>query len=74
MSRDQMAERVRAALRGRSVGSVARASGLSPREVRRMREGDVAGPRVVTVERLARALGVSPAWLVWGEEVDRGEE
>lgn len=52
--------------RGWSQREVARRSGLSLSTVQGA-EG-TAQTTVGTVELLARALGVTPAWLAWGED------
>ncbi len=47
---------------------LALASGISAATVTRLETIGDTNPRVVTVKRLARALDVDPAWLLWGGE------
>jgi transcriptional regulator with XRE-family HTH domain len=47
---------------------LANAAGVSAATVTRLETVVDTLPRVATVKRLAKALGVDPAWLLWGEE------
>jgi transcriptional regulator with XRE-family HTH domain len=47
---------------------LADAAGLSAATVTRLETVVETNPRVVTVKRLAKALDVDPAWLLWGEK------
>jgi transcriptional regulator with XRE-family HTH domain len=65
-----LATRIEAARahRGISTRRLAADSGLSDRAIRLVRNGEAkAGPTLDTVERLAAALRVTPAWLAFGE-------
>ena len=57
--------------RGLTVEQLAARAGLAERTVHGMGKRQKAAPAVDTVERLARVLEVSPAWLVWGEQGGR---
>jgi transcriptional regulator with XRE-family HTH domain len=63
-----MADRLRGLRtdRGLSARALARASGLADTAVRMTEEGRTL-PTVATAEALAKGLGVSPAWLAYGE-------
>lgn len=60
--------RVRLAARGRSMASIARQAGVTERTLQHIAAGSLkAGTRVDTLEAVARALGVAPGWLAFGE-------
>ncbi len=60
--------RIESALAGRSIGRICRDSGITRSHLGRLRRGDFKfGPSLDLVERLAAALGVTPAWLGFGE-------
>ncbi len=47
---------------------LANAAGVSPATITRLETVVETTPHVGTVKRLAKALDVDPAWLLWGEE------
>jgi transcriptional regulator with XRE-family HTH domain len=47
---------------------LARAADISTATITKLETVATAKPHVKTVKRLAAALGVSPAWLMWGED------
>ncbi len=47
---------------------LANAAGISAATITRLETIGDTNPRVVTVKRLAMALAVDPAWLLWGGE------
>ncbi len=47
---------------------LAHAAGVSAATVTRLETIGDTNPRVATVKRLAAALGIDPAWLLWGGE------
>lgn len=55
------------AARGMTLGSVARAAGISPQALSLAEAGKMVA-RVKTCEQLAEALGVAPGWLAYGDE------
>lgn len=59
---------------GLSPAKLVRDAGLSKNAVSRLEEGTTS-PRLPTVEKLARVLGVAPGWLAYdlGEQVAQGE-
>ena len=73
MEVDSLAARLEAVRRARTLtqeGLAAR-SGVSRVVIARIEAGSNTVPRGSTVRKLAVALGVEPAWLLWGDE---GEE
>lgn len=74
MEHGTMADRV-AALRRRRVmtqADLAHAAGVALITVTRIENGYGGSPRPATVRRLAEALGVDAAWLLFGEDEDEG--
>ena len=49
-------------------GELANAAGLSAATITRLENVVDTLPHVGTIKRLAAALDVDPAWLLWGEE------
>lgn len=62
---------------GLSLSELARRSGVTRQAISNIEMG-LADPTTETVQRLARALSVSPAWLAFGDDVadakDRGQQ
>lgn len=57
---------------GLSYRALAKKAGISPRQLRRLlNEEGKRGSRLDTIEQLAKALGVSPGFLAFGEENGR---
>jgi len=44
-------------------------AGLSDSYLRNIREGKSSAPRIDTLEKIAHVLGTTPAWLIYGEEL-----
>jgi transcriptional regulator with XRE-family HTH domain len=49
-------------------GELAQAAGVALVTVNRLENDAIENPRPATVRKLAGALGVEPAWLLFGEE------
>ena len=65
-----ISNRIRAAMRGRTLRSVATSAGVSLSTLEKLLSGrdGKSGPTLDTVERLAEALDVDPAFLAGWEE------
>ncbi len=70
-----ISDRLRSALvkKGYSEGELARRSGTNQPTINRILSGESASPRRQNIEKLARALQVSPDWLFFGTEAPRTE-
>lgn len=58
--------RIRAALSQDDLGKVA---GVQPVTISRIENAIYGPPRLSTIRKLAKALGVTPSWLQFGDEV-----
>ncbi|CAN5298218.1 hypothetical protein BH23CHL1_BH23CHL1_19120 [soil metagenome] len=69
-------ERVRWARKRRllSQEDLSAASTLPVVTISRIENDHPSEPRPSTIKKLAQALDVSPAWLMFGEEYDKGKE
>ena len=63
-----LAVRVAAARRGRGLSrrGLSLGAGLSQAITGQIERGDIVSPGTATIEALAHALDVDPAWLAWG--------
>jgi SOS-response transcriptional repressor LexA len=71
-----ISNRLRSALveKGYSEGELARRSGTKQPTVHRILSGESTSPRRENIEKIARALQVSPDWLFFGTEAPRAEQ
>jgi len=67
---ETLGERIRSSRERRIMtqGDLAQAAGLALVTVNRIENDAIENPRPGTIRKIAAALGVNPAWLLFGEE------